>query len=118
MIAQRNAKSVGAEATTAMSCDRLSKRFGGILAVSNFTIDIPANKLVALVGPNGAGKSTLINLISGFIKPDHGRCFLFGKNITGLAPYRIARAGLVRTFQHVRLVPDRTVIENIVLAYQ
>ena len=94
----------------------LSKRFRGLVAVKDVSFEIKRNEIVALIGPNGAGKTTCFNLIAGALKPSSGSVFLDGRDITGLAPERIAVRGLVRTFQIVRpmrslTLPDLKMLE-------
>ena len=93
----------------------LSKRFGGLLAVSNVDLDIRRGKVLALIGPNGAGKSTTVNLLTGVQAPTEGRITLEGRELVGQSPSAIAREGLVRTFQNGRLFSRLSVIENVVV---
>jgi len=93
----------------------LTRRFGGLLAVSNLDFEIRLSEILGLIGPNGAGKSTTFNLISGFYKPSAGELFVFGENCTGKSPLAISRLGLVRTFQHGSLMRSMTVSDNIML---
>jgi branched-chain amino acid transport system ATP-binding protein len=93
----------------------LTRRFGGLVAVSDVDLDIRSNEILGLIGPNGAGKSTTFNLISGFYKPSAGTLSIFGKDCTGKSPLAISRMGLVRTFQHGSLMPSMTVRDNILL---
>jgi branched-chain amino acid transport system ATP-binding protein len=92
------------------------RAFGGVRAVDGATLDVEAGSITGLIGPNGAGKSTLFNCISGFLRPQSGSVLLDGKRIDRSAPHRIARAGLVRTFQTPRALTRMTVLENVVLA--
>lgn len=91
----------------------LSKHFGRLRAVDNVSFRIEAQKIVALLGPNGAGKSTLFNLLSGVTPPTSGHVMYRGSNITGLASRSIVALGVARTFQHVKLAPTMTVLENV-----
>ena len=91
----------------------VTRRFGGLVAVDNVSLAVPAEGLSAVIGPNGAGKTTLFNIISGFMKPTQGRVTFDGQDITGAAPESIARRGLIRTFQLVQLFNDLTVLENV-----
>jgi branched-chain amino acid transport system ATP-binding protein len=93
--------------------DGLTRRFGGLVAVDNVSLEIPAQKLSAVIGPNGAGKTTLFNMIAGFAPPSSGRVHFEGEDITGLPPEAIARRGLIRTFQLVQLFEGLTVLENV-----
>jgi len=96
-----------------LSVRKLTKRFGGLLAVSNVDLDLPHGKVLALIGPNGAGKSTTVNLLTGVLVPSEGSVSLEGRELTGQSPSAIARAGLVRTFQNGRLFARLTVLENV-----
>ena len=99
-----------------MSLLRLSavtRRFGGLVAVDNVSLDIAAQGVTAIIGPNGAGKTTLFNCISGFTAPSAGRVEFAGADITALAAEEIARRGLVRTFQLVQLFEQLSVLENV-----
>ena len=93
----------------------LTRRFGGLLAVSDLDLEIRENEILGLIGPNGAGKSTTFNLISGFVKPSSGRLFIDAKDVTGSKPERISRVGLVRTFQHGSLMRTMSVEDNILV---
>ncbi len=93
--------------------DGVGIAFGGLRAVHNVSLTVPAGSLSALIGPNGAGKTTLFALMSGFLRPDSGRVHFDGRDITGQAPHRNARAGLARTFQIVQPFAAQTVRENI-----
>ena len=93
----------------------LTKRFGGLVAVSAVDFDIPRNKVVSIVGPNGAGKTTLFNLISGVTRPDMGSVFLDGRDVTGWEAHRLTKLGVGRTFQNVRLFPHLNALENVMV---
>lgn len=95
----------------------LSKRFGGLQAVSNFNLDLPAGALFGLIGPNGAGKTTVFNLITGVYTPSTGSVKLQGRELVGLPAYRITQAGIARTFQNIRLFGGMTVLDNIKVAF-
>jgi branched-chain amino acid transport system permease protein len=96
-----------------------TKRFGGLIAVNKVDFSLKAGEILALIGPNGAGKSTMFNLISGALKPDEGRITLFEEDITAAKSRQIAARGVARTFQHVKLRPTMSLIDNVVLgAYQ
>jgi neutral amino acid transport system ATP-binding protein len=92
------------------------RAFDGVRAVDGATLDVEAGSITGLIGPNGAGKSTLFNCISGFLRPESGSVVLDGKRIDRRAPHRIARSGLVRTFQTPRALTRMTVLENVALA--
>ncbi|HWS06424.1 MAG TPA: ABC transporter ATP-binding protein [Xanthobacteraceae bacterium] len=93
--------------------DGVSKRFGGLMAVDNVSLDVEAGRITALIGPNGAGKTTLFAMISGFLTPSAGHIYHRGEDIAGIPPYRLARRGIARTFQIVRPFAGLTVHENI-----
>ncbi|MDR0457832.1 MAG: high-affinity branched-chain amino acid ABC transporter ATP-binding protein LivG [Burkholderiaceae bacterium] len=94
----------------------LQMRFGGLLAVDGVDFDVLADEVFAIIGPNGAGKTTVFNCVGGFYKPSAGRVLLDGQPIAGLASHQVARKGLVRTFQNVRLFKQLTVVENLLVA--
>jgi branched-chain amino acid transport system permease protein len=105
-----------AELPAAVEVTGLIKHFGGIHAVDGLDFRLPVGKITGLVGPNGAGKTTVFNLITGAIRPDAGVVLLNGTDITNLAPHRVARKGMVRSFQDVRLLPRLSVLDNVSLA--
>ena len=100
----------------ALVVDRLCKHFGGVIAVDNCSFEAPKGKVTGLIGPNGAGKSTAIDLISGFKVADSGSVTFAGRALVGLPPHRVARLGLLRTFQSPREWPSLTVMENMLMA--
>ena len=100
---------------TLLSVRGVSKRFGGLQAVNDLSFDVAAGSIKALIGPNGAGKTTLFNLISGFLRPDRGEIVFGGTEVQAMPSFRIASLGMVRTFQHIRLFPKMTVLENIMV---
>ncbi|HEX7389228.1 MAG TPA: ABC transporter ATP-binding protein [Acidiphilium sp.] len=87
--------------------------FGGLRAVDDLNFSVGEGQVVALIGPNGAGKTTVFNMITGVYKPGNGKILWRGKDITGLAPHRIARLGIMRTFQTIRLFSGMSVFENV-----
>jgi ABC-type branched-subunit amino acid transport system ATPase component len=95
--------------------ENVSKRFGGLRAVDSASFDILPRRITALIGPNGAGKTTLFSMVSGFLRPDGGRIFYDGADITGVPPYRLARSGVARTFQIAQPFAGLTVRENILV---
>ena len=103
-------------APNALEVKGLRKHFGGVYAVDGCSFEAPKGQVTGLIGPNGAGKSTAIDLISGFKLPDAGAVAFKGRDIAGLPPHRIARLGLIRTFQSPREWPALTVLENVVMA--
>ena len=98
-----------------LRAEGLTRRFGGLLAVSNLSFSITPGEILGLIGPNGAGKSTTFNLISGFHKLTSGKLFVDGKDVTGVKPAAIARLGLTRTFQHGSLMRGMSVRDNILV---
>jgi branched-chain amino acid transport system ATP-binding protein len=98
---------------TRLRVQKLTRRFGGLVAIDDVSFAVPAEGITAIIGPNGAGKTTLFSMISGFLLPTEGRIFFEDAEITGVAPERIAARGLVRTFQLVQLFQNLTVLENV-----
>lgn len=97
-------------------CTGVGKQFGGITALQGVSLRFDAGTVAAIIGPNGAGKTTLFNVLTGFLRPDHGHCFLGAKDLTRLAPYRIVRAGIARTFQDLRIIRGLSTLDNLLLA--
>ncbi len=93
----------------------LTMRFGGLVAVSDFSASIPQGSITGLIGPNGAGKTTCFNMVTGFYKPTEGQVFFEGKELTGMSPHQVCRAGIARTFQNIRLFGNETAIENVMI---
>ena len=93
----------------------LSKRFGGLAAVSSLSLSVETCEIVGLIGPNGAGKTTCFNLLSGFLSPTSGSVVFADEDITGRRPHEIVARGLVRTFQHTTLFQELSVLENLLL---
>ena len=98
-----------------MAVDRLVKRFGGLEAVNQVGFEVAAGEIVGLIGPNGAGKSTLFNLITGVLASDGGTVSFLGQDITRSSQRRIAKAGVARTFQHVKLRSSMSLLDNVLL---
>ena len=96
-----------------LEIDNLSLAFGGLRAISDLDLDINENEIVSMIGPNGAGKSSVFNVISGIYQPTEGDIRLGGKSIVGKRPHAIARLGIARTFQSLRLFQNLTVKENV-----
>ncbi|MDX3983757.1 MAG: high-affinity branched-chain amino acid ABC transporter ATP-binding protein LivG [Achromobacter sp.] len=94
----------------------LTMRFGGLLAVDSVGFEVQSDEVFAIIGPNGAGKTTVFNCVGGFYAPTAGDIIMDGKPITGLPSHKVARHGLVRTFQNVRLFKQLTVLENLLVA--
>ncbi len=93
----------------------ITKRFGGLQALTDVTFDLPEGQILGLIGPNGAGKTTLFNVLNGVFPPDKGRVIFRGEDITGLPPYEVARRGIARAYQVVRPLNDLTVRENVMV---
>lgn len=102
----------------AMEVRRVSRRFGGILAVDRVSLHVAADEILGVIGPNGAGKTTLFDLLSGFVRPDSGNILLAGADVTGDGPHARARRGLGRSFQDARLFPSLTVEEALAVALE
>ena len=98
-----------------LQVDKIRKQFGGLTAVNDISFEIAAGQIVGLIGPNGAGKSTTFNLITGVLGKTSGQVKFRGEEITALASRDISRKGMARTFQHVKMIPDMTVLENVAL---
>lgn len=99
-----------------LTVDSVSKRFGNLQAVNDMTLSIKTGKITGLIGPNGAGKTTLFNLITGVLTPDSGKIVFNGEDITHLKPYQIARKGIGRSWQLIRIFAKMTVLENLMIA--
>jgi branched-chain amino acid transport system ATP-binding protein len=94
----------------------IAKNFGGLQVLDDITLEIPDRGILGLIGPNGAGKTTLFNLISGLFTPSRGTIEFDGCKINGMAPYKITRQGVARTFQNIRIFREMSVIENVLVA--
>lgn len=104
-----------ARAVPAMLVDRVSVRFGGLVALDDVSMEVPPGRIHGLIGPNGAGKSTLFNAVSGLVRTTAGRILLNGTEVTGKSPSRRAELGVQRTFQSVQIIKPMTVLENILI---
>lgn len=100
-----------------LEINKLTKSFGGLKAVADFDLNINPGELVGLIGPNGAGKTTVFNLITGMYDPTLGNIKFQGHEISRLKPHKIAKLGITRTFQNIRLFPELTVLDNVRVAY-
>jgi len=97
-----------------LEIDEITKTFGGVQALDGVSFSVEQGEIHGLIGPNGAGKTTLINILSGITRPVSGRVSLLGQPVQGLPPHRVARMGIARTFQNIRLFPEMTCIENVI----
>src|SRR5690348_14385079 len=98
-----------------LEVDRLSKKFGGLVANEDVSFSVAPAEIVGLIGPNGAGKTTLFNCIAGYFSPTAGDISFSGASVAGLPPERIARLGIARTFQIVRTFSSMTALENVMI---
>lgn len=99
-----------------LEVNEMTQYFGGLCAVSEFSVALDAGQMVALIGPNGAGKTTVFNLVSGFYKPTRGEILFQGRSIKGLKPHEVTARGIARTFQNIRLWFEMSVLDNIRIA--
>ncbi len=95
----------------------VSKNFGGVIASSAVNIDVPKGRITGLIGPNGAGKTTIVNMITGMLSVSGGHIRVEGRDITRASADEICRAGLARTFQNIRILPENSVLENILIGF-
>jgi branched-chain amino acid transport system ATP-binding protein len=110
-----NPKSKIENPVTLLTLDKVSKSFGGVAAVKDVSLAVDVGEILGVMGPNGSGKTTLFNLMSGALIPDTGEIRLLGERVNGLAPHRICRRGLARTFQLVRPFLGLTTLENVLV---
>nr|PZN87569.1 MAG: ABC transporter ATP-binding protein [Pseudomonadota bacterium] len=103
--------------TVILEVSNLTKRFGGLVANNNISFTVKEREILSVIGPNGAGKSTLFKLIASFLHPTSGEVRFRGQRISGLAPHKVARMGVVRTFQETTIFKSMTVRENIIIAH-
>ena len=104
--------------TAVLAVEGITKRFYGVAALNDISFEVGQGELLSIIGPNGSGKTTLFNVITGFLRADQGRVILHGHDITSTPPHAIARKGLVRTFQDVRLFATLSALDNLRLAIQ
>jgi branched-chain amino acid transport system ATP-binding protein len=102
-------------AVAAMQADRVTKEFGGLVAVDDVSFDVPRHSIVSLIGPNGAGKTTLFNMLTGLYKPTAGRIVFGDREITHKRPDQITALGVARTFQNIRLFRAMSAVENVMI---
>jgi branched-chain amino acid transport system ATP-binding protein len=108
-------ETVSRQPANVLQIRNLSRRFGGLTAVDGFEVEVDEGEIVSLVGPNGAGKTTVFNLISGVLRPTAGSVRLLGRELVGQPAHRITHYGVARTFQNIRVFPQLTVRENVLL---
>jgi branched-chain amino acid transport system ATP-binding protein len=104
------------DAVTILDVKNISRRFGGLQALSDVSFSVAKGEIVGVIGPNGAGKTTLFSTLVGLISPDSGSVTLDGKNLSGLKPHKVAGLGMTKTFQNVALFAESTVLENVLTA--
>ena len=100
---------------TILLAEKMTKRFGGLVAVDELDLDVRENSIHSVIGPNGAGKTTFFNCVTGFYRPEEGEISLNGRSLVGRLPDQIVRLGIARTYQNIRLFPNLTAIENILV---
>lgn len=98
-----------------LKADKMTKRFGGLEALSSLDVEIKANSIHSIIGPNGAGKTTFFNCVTGFYQPEDGAIIFDKRSVVGLSPDRIVHRGISRTYQNIRLFPNLTAMENILV---
>jgi len=94
----------------------VAKNFGGLQVLQDISLTVPERGIFGLIGPNGAGKTTLFNLVTGLLEPTRGSIEFLGQRLTGLAPHRVTRCGIARTFQNIRIFKEMTLAENVLVA--
>jgi branched-chain amino acid transport system ATP-binding protein len=104
--------------STILTATNVTKTFGGLVAVSDFTFDVPKDSIVSIIGPNGAGKTTFFNCVTGFYGFDEGEISFMGHLLNGRSPDQITRTGIARTYQNIRLFANMTTIENILVGME
>ena len=103
--------------TDILVIDRLNKSFGGIVALNDVSFSVKEHDIHGVIGPNGSGKSTLFNVVSGIYKPSSGKIEFCGEKIAGMPPHKIAKRGLARSFQMLRIWPEMSVLENVLVGH-
>src|SRR5256886_13856729 len=98
-----------------LDAQNIRKVFGGLIAVNDVSFSVPKGKVVSLIGPNGAGKTTFFNMLTGVYKPTSGKIMFLGEDVTGKPPHAITARGIGRTFQNIRLFPNMTALENVLV---
>src|SRR5215211_7325809 len=98
-----------------LRAEGISKRFGELVALDNVDFDIPRHAIVSLIGPNGSGKTVLFKILTGIYRPDSGNVWFNGRSIGNLAPHQVTELGIAQTFQNIRLFPNMSVLENVLV---
>src|SRR5438309_8832680 len=106
----------GKSGDVVLKTNKATIRFGGLIAVRELDMNVRRGEIYGLIGPNGAGKTTIFNLLTGVYEPTSGEIYFEGKRLNGLRPYQIARRGVSRTFQNIRLFPGMNVLETVMTA--
>ena len=112
------APAIASETSPLLEVRGLTKRYSGLVALSDYSLSLSSGTIHGVIGPNGAGKTTLFNLLSGMVRPSAGTIHLGGSDVTHLPAYRVARLGIARTFQNIRVFGDMSVIDNVKVAVQ
>src|SRR4030042_3386073 len=99
----------------ALTARKVTKRFGGLVAVDELDVEIKESSIHSIIGPNGAGKTTFFNCVTGFYRPEEGEILFGVHSLIGLLPDQIVRSGVARTYQNIRLFPNLTAIENVLV---
>jgi len=110
-------RSLQGDLMTLLSIQNMTKRFGGLVALNALNINVKEKSIHSIIGPNGAGKTTFFNCLTGFYRPEEGEVLLNGNSIVGLSPDRIVNKGIARTYQNIRLFPNLTALENVMVGY-
>ncbi len=103
--------------TAELEIDQISRSFGGVPAVDGLSLSVPAGRITGLIGPNGAGKTTVVNMISGLLHVSEGRILMRGRDVTTAEAPDLARSGVARTFQNIRLINDASVLDNVIAGF-
>jgi ABC-type branched-subunit amino acid transport system ATPase component len=104
--------------TALLDMRNLNKHFDGVTALDDFSCTLGEGEILGIIGPNGAGKTTLFNVLTGFVAPDKGQVLFQDRSLTRLSPHKRARLGIARTFQNLRLIPQISVLENVLLCFK